>query len=407
ERFRPVSLYNGPDGALYVVDMYRGIIQHKDFLTSYLKEEILERKLYRPLSYGRIYKIIPEDSRPQPLRMPEDPLQLTGLLGHPDGWVRAQAQQKLVDSKASRAVPALRDLLRPGNKPLAAVHALWTLEGLGALEPGDVLPLLEGPDRTIRMQALSALPALINKENYRSYLPLLEDVLQEKDSLGAPYAAFLSRHIGYFDKAAARNLLWQAASAFPDNEYVAAAVISNLENREASFLKELVSLYPDSSLALAKGLRKVIADAAQIEANKKNNETMKKTFPKGYALYTSLCQPCHGEGGNGVKSLAPPLNGSEWVTGSPDRLAAVVLYGLTGPIKVNGALYTVQEVSGDMPGIGGNKELKDAEIAELLSFIRHSWSNRAGKIAGEDIAEVRKRFKDRQKAFTAEELEGL
>ena len=62
ERFRPVNLSNGPDGALYVVDMYRGIIQHKTYLTPYLKNEIKERRLTRPLNCGRIYKIVPKNS---------------------------------------------------------------------------------------------------------------------------------------------------------------------------------------------------------------------------------------------------------------------------------------------------------------------------------------------------------
>src|SRR3546814_17475795 len=62
ERFRPVSAYNGPDGALYLVDMYRGIIQHVTYLTDYLKNEIRMRELSDPLNLGRIYKIVPTDA---------------------------------------------------------------------------------------------------------------------------------------------------------------------------------------------------------------------------------------------------------------------------------------------------------------------------------------------------------
>jgi glucose/arabinose dehydrogenase len=64
ERFRPVTLYNGPDGALYVIDFYRGIIQHKTYLTSYLKNEIRSRELTNPINSGRIYKIVPQ-KKPQ------------------------------------------------------------------------------------------------------------------------------------------------------------------------------------------------------------------------------------------------------------------------------------------------------------------------------------------------------
>ena len=61
ERFRPVNLYNGPDGSLYVVDMYRGIIQHRIFLTTYLRNQIKERGLEAPLGMGRVYRIVPEN----------------------------------------------------------------------------------------------------------------------------------------------------------------------------------------------------------------------------------------------------------------------------------------------------------------------------------------------------------
>ena len=72
ERFRPVSLYEGPDGALYVVDMYRGIIQHKTYLTPYLKNEIKKRELTTPLNCGRIYKIVPEDFTQTQVQMPNN-----------------------------------------------------------------------------------------------------------------------------------------------------------------------------------------------------------------------------------------------------------------------------------------------------------------------------------------------
>src|SRR5207253_5140024 len=62
ERFRPVNLANGPDGALYVVDMYRGVIQHKIYLTTYLRNQALSRGLEAPVNLGRIYRIVPENA---------------------------------------------------------------------------------------------------------------------------------------------------------------------------------------------------------------------------------------------------------------------------------------------------------------------------------------------------------
>jgi mono/diheme cytochrome c family protein len=77
---------------------------------------------------------------------------------------------------------------------------------------------------------------------------------------------------------------------------------------------------------------------------------------------------------------------------------------LTGPVKVAGKQYKAPEISGDMPGIGSNDEFSDKDISEVLSYIRGAWSNHAGKVTEQDIQEVRKRYKGRQKSFTMEEL---
>src|SRR5690606_35821885 len=85
ERFRPVNLYNGPDGAMYVVDMYRGIIQHRTYLTDYLKREIGKRALSTPLNCGRIYKVVPAGKSVKPFLMPHEPLALVNLLKDKNG----------------------------------------------------------------------------------------------------------------------------------------------------------------------------------------------------------------------------------------------------------------------------------------------------------------------------------
>src|SRR5690606_39067440 len=99
ERFRPVSLHNAADGALYVVDMYRGIIQHKTYLTPYLKAEIAKRDLTLPLSSGRIYKIVPVNKEGKANTVSEKKEDLVALLGSKNGWVRDYAQQTIIDKK--------------------------------------------------------------------------------------------------------------------------------------------------------------------------------------------------------------------------------------------------------------------------------------------------------------------
>lgn len=403
ERFRPVNLYNGPDGALYVVDMYRGILQDKVFITPYLRGQVGLRKLTQPLANGRIYKIVPKNKKSQWINLPNDPAQLVKLLEHPNGWIRDKAQQMLIDGRYTLAIPDLKKAIKEFNKPLLVAHALWTLEGLGTLETQDVLSLLQQPSWPIRMQALSVVPSLINKTNYNQYVPVLEQLLAQKDTLAAPYVAFLAHAIKPVDAVSADNLLQKAVIQYPDNRWVADAVISNMQDQEEKFKKEVLAFVPDQKLAINKQLQEIITNKLNAKTGR-DPETLYKEFPKGAGLFYFNCKTCHGMDGNGTQSLAPPLNQSEIVKGDKDKLISIVLFGLTGPVKVNGHVYKSPEINGDMPGIGFSKDITDEDIAQLLSFIRKSWQNNAEKVNTTDVEKIRSKLKDRQKAFTIEEL---
>lgn len=402
ERFRPVNLYTGPDGALYIVDMYRGIIQHKTYLTPYLKEQIKARDLTEPLSYGRIYKVLPRGKKPAGLKMPDQNIKLLRLLQHSNGWVRNKAQQMLVDGKDKRLEVPLRKMLKRSSRPLALVHALWTMEGLNVLRKDDVLPLLKNTDWNLRMQALSVSPSVINKENYKEFLSAFRGMLDQNDTLAAPYIAFLGPFIRSIDPPATRQLLLDLAKKYPDNIFLADAVISNLHNMETSFYKEYISLNPDTSLMISRRLKKVIDELAKAKSEAAEPS---KEYPKGAALFRSVCQTCHGANGNGINNLAPPLNKSDWVTGDKNRLIGVVLYGLSGPVKVGDKIYKSPEISGEMPGIASNSSFSDDDVAEVLNYIRNSWLNKADKVANEDVRKIRLKYKGRQKPFKAEEFD--
>ncbi|MEP6947823.1 MAG: c-type cytochrome [Ginsengibacter sp.] len=403
ERFRPVNLYNGPDGALYVVDMYRGILQDKVFITPYLRNQVAIRKLTQPLNYGRIYKIVPKNKRSKEIVLPDDPLQLVKLLESGNGWVRDKAQQMLIDGKFTGAVPALQKAIKETDKPLLVIHALWTLEGLGALRTEDVVALLKEPAWPIRMQALSVLPSVMNKANSKQYLAILEELLDQNDTLAAPYIAFIAHAIRSDDKEAEEKLLEKVVKKYPGNRFVADAVISNLQDREELFSKKMLAFAPNPGLAINRELLQITSNKKMFREGR-DPEALNKEFPKGMAIFYATCKTCHGPDGNGIKSLAPPLNQSEWVTGDKDKLISILLFGLTGPVKVNGYSYKTPEINGDMPGIGFNKDIRNEDIAQLLSFIRKSWQNNAGNINAEDVEKIRQKLKDRQKAFTTEEL---
>ena len=141
--FRPVSLAHGPDGALYVVDMDRAVIEHPEWIPPELKgrPDLLLGK-----DRGRIWRIVPEARRepsPRPQVGRAATAELVELLGHPDAWWRTTAQRLLQERQDSAAIGPLKILVASSDRPLARLHAAWLLEGAGALEEAHVLALLE------------------------------------------------------------------------------------------------------------------------------------------------------------------------------------------------------------------------------------------------------------------------
>lgn len=403
ERFRPVSLYDGPDGALYVVDFYRGIIQHKTYLTPYLSNEIDKRKLTQPLACGRLYKIYPANKKLTNVVFPDDPLKLVALLGNPNGYVRDKAQQILVDAKPAQAIPALREAIKSSN-PLLVTHALWTLEGLNAINSDEVLTLLQSPVWDIRMQALTISPQVITQSNYSKFVNELTQIVAKNDSVAAPYVGFITNTIQKYDKGAANTLLTGLVKKYPNNAYVADAIVSNLQDREEVFQKEVLAIVPDTSRAIHHRIVRVVK-AVQDAKDNSDPKVLAKLYPKGAALFNTVCKTCHGEDGNGVTSLAPPLNNSEIVNGDMNIMLSIVLKGLSGPVKIAGHLYQAPEISGEMPGFADNKDFTDADIADVANFVRRSWKNRGDKVVEADVKTVRKKLAGRVKSFTMDELD--
>jgi mono/diheme cytochrome c family protein/glucose/arabinose dehydrogenase len=156
ERFRPVYLSNGPDGTLYIVDMYRGIIQDRASTTVYLRDHIIRRKLDRPIGMGRIYRVVHETTRRDTATTlaTATPAQLVEALEHPNGWWRDTAQRLLVERGARPVVGALTRLAGSAKDPRARLHALWTLDGIDSIERATVMKALDDTSRDVRASAI-------------------------------------------------------------------------------------------------------------------------------------------------------------------------------------------------------------------------------------------------------------
>ena len=155
-----------PDGTMYIVDMYRGIIQEAQWSGrgTYLRARINQYELDKVHSHGRIWRLTYDGmarDTTQPRMLNETPAQLVTHLSHPNGWWRDTAQQLLVLKQDKSVVPALQQLAR-NSRPnlLARFHALWTLEGLGALDAALVREQMEDPNPRMRIQAIRASETL-------------------------------------------------------------------------------------------------------------------------------------------------------------------------------------------------------------------------------------------------------
>ena len=164
--FRPVDVATAPDGTIYVVDPYRGIIQEGNWTRpgSYLRAKIDQYKLAANIRKGRIWRVsydgMARDTT-RPRLLDETPAQLVSRLAHPNGWWRDTAQQLLVLKQDRSVVPALQQMVRtPSGNLFGRIHALWTLEGLGALDVGLVRESLKDPNPQMRIQAIRASETL-------------------------------------------------------------------------------------------------------------------------------------------------------------------------------------------------------------------------------------------------------
>lgn len=135
--FRPVNMYTGPDGALYVVDYYRQIIEHPEWMA----EDMLKSgALYNGVDKGRLYRITPKGTKPASWGKELKAANLTNeqlitRLSDPNIWWRRNAQRLLIDRKVISEAKKLEELAINGKTPVGRLHALWTLEGLKLLSP--------------------------------------------------------------------------------------------------------------------------------------------------------------------------------------------------------------------------------------------------------------------------------
>jgi mono/diheme cytochrome c family protein/glucose/arabinose dehydrogenase len=367
--FRPVNMMTAPDGTLYIVDMYRGIIQEGNWVRSdsYLRPMVQKYQLEKNFGRGRVWRLRHKDFQPgpQPSMIEETPAQLVAHLESPNGWWRDSAQHLLVWRGDKSVAPALTEMARSNPNPLARIHALWTLEGLGELHPAFLRVKLADANPRVRVAAIRASETLF-KEGEKSLVPDLLALRKDPDPEVVIQLLMTARLLQWTD--------W----------------------------KPLV----ETSIAAtsSEGVREIGAQLLRPAASGGRSFTAaeRKLLDHGEAIYKELCFTCHGPDGRGMPvqggepgaTMAPPLVRSKTVMGIADGPIGVVLKGLNGP--VNGKTYTAQMVA--------MESNNDEWIASVVSYVRNGFGNRASLVRPDMVARVRAAWKNRAAPWTPEEL---
>ncbi|MDB6151853.1 MAG: hypothetical protein JWL90_306 [Chthoniobacteraceae bacterium] len=471
ERFRPVNAYSGPDGALYVADMYRGVIQHKGFLTHYLVANIKDRKLETPFAQGRIWRIVPDGAKPHAVKLPAESDKLVAMLGDANGWTRDTAQRLLVERKDLAVAAALNKLAQESPTPLAVIHALWTLEGIEALTPEVLSTAFKNPDAKVRATAIRLAGRLQTPEVAKLVNDPSVDV---RIALGFHLSAFPEGH----------DAVIALARLSGGEPLVRDAILSGLRGRELETLQALVAGAPAPG-----GILEALSLAVM---NERRTERVKKLFelinaqpanspvqialltgasgkssvikgaPKAKLLYldaasselTSLAASADAK----VKPLVAALDGRVAWPNKPGVPPPPVIKPLTKEeqnlFEIGKGVYDTlctachQPTGAGMEGLApalvdsewvlGKPDvlprilihgltgpikvgtqtwslempplgaaLNDEQIAGVLTYIRRQWEHGASPIKTETVAGIRADNQARTKAWTAEELLGV
>jgi putative membrane-bound dehydrogenase-like protein len=220
--FTPVSIRTGPDGALWVVDMHRKVLEHPHWLPPGWEKTVDVRAGH---ARGRIYRVYPAARRPRPWPRLDrlDAAGLVALLQSPNGWLRDKAQQTLIERRDPSTVALLEAKLTGGGSALARLHALCTLDGLRALRPELVVRALADPHPGVRRQAvrLSETPAARSPE--------VEAVLVQRLSDADPRVRRqLAYALGEWDGAACARALGRLIRQDASDPHIMAAALSSL-----------------------------------------------------------------------------------------------------------------------------------------------------------------------------------
>ncbi|MEO8301764.1 MAG: c-type cytochrome, partial [Rhizomicrobium sp.] len=240
ERFRPVWLTPSWDGSILIVDMYRGVSQDEPIQSDYLKNYIMQHRLWSGIHKGRIYRIVHTGTKParaKPQMINESPVQLVAHLSDADGWWRDTAQQLLVQRNDKSVVPALKQLAMGAPDFRARIQAFWTLSGMGSLDSETVAHALEDSDPYVRNAGLRGAEPFLAKGD----AILQAAVLKKADDTSWQVRRQLAASLGELPREARVAPVVALMRKYGGDQITVDAGVSGLKGLEADALGQLVA----------------------------------------------------------------------------------------------------------------------------------------------------------------------
>lgn len=230
--FRPANFTVGPDGYLYVIDMYR---QHIETPLSIPEDLKADMDFLRGSDLGRIYRIVPKNSpsseKASTNLRKKDTQTLVEVLAHPNQWWRLQAQRLLLERQDTSVVPALKTMFTSHKDPRARLHAFFVLEGLNSLDATLVKQAMQDNHPGVREYGV------ILAEHYPECLP---GILEKINDQSARVALQASLSLGEFSDKQVASALAEVMEKYSQDPWFKMAVLSSEAGSSLNFLELLI-----------------------------------------------------------------------------------------------------------------------------------------------------------------------
>ncbi len=405
EGFRPVNLSNGPDGSMYVVDMHRGVIQHYAFLSPYLKKLSAEKKLDTILDYGRILRVRNKDYKAGEITDLKklSTSKLVASLKDPNGWMRDRAQQYLINKNDGSVLPELKKMALDNKSPLAQLHALYVLKGVGALSFDFLVQVAQSGGPEAASHAIVLMEEFASEKNVPQAKELFTGLLERNEPMLDLYLSSTLGIWAMYDQEVFFPYIYGLSQKYKDDIIVQEAILSGAEKVMPAMKVQL------DGMDNLKNMDLTLLTAASLERQENDNPNYiystkiarADSRTNGAILFRQICASCHSTSGEGIRGLAPPLLGSKYITDHLEQLGLIILHGLKGPLLINGEIYDEDH---QMPGLKYNKDLSDKDISDIISYVTNAFSVDSKGLGPEKIKELREVLSKDGMEYTEKEL---